>query len=196
MCMLARALNIIQREGNAPVSFLKRAARIAHASMLSTLNNDHGASFTIDYFKSRFESIALSSPSPLMFNATVAGWLGSDGYYGHRSTRIFQANQGICEGLATAINTHTKGLISPTVRKTKSVLYGNIKRADFRVIIPKQEVGLMALHFGSFDFERRSQVLIQVLIVLIGNSDDFSQKELGMVMLIDFLSYVKKERPS
>ncbi len=98
--------------------------------------------------------------------------------------------------MASAISTHTKGPITPNGLKHTVDLCGNIKSAKYTAMIPKHKVGVMALHFVSFDFERRSQVLIQVLIMLIRNSDDFTQKELVTAMLVDFLSYVKKEGPS
>ena len=68
------------------------------------------------------------------------------------------------QGLATTSSIRTKGLlITPIVHKCYINLDDHVIHTRHEMRILKRQVGLVALHFGSLDYQRPSQVLCQVI---------------------------------
>ncbi len=184
-------------QNNNATSFMTRFVRILCTSSRSALNSDHGAWFSVNTSKDSFwwsmffcwilQNTVFDNHDTKSFitnvehncNWMVWQWWLLLAWF----VKVMPVKPRNLQGLATTISIRTKGLITPIVHKC-SIYLDHVIHARHEMRILKRQVGLVALHFGSLDYQRPSQVLCQVY-AMVGNSK-----------VLYKMSYIKWERPS
>ena len=106
----------------------------------------------------------------------IAGLFGSDGCVRTGGLRLYQSNKAMCEGLSEMISTVSYGKIRSTMSMQKEE-GGTNKQNTFHVRFGVNEMGLLALRYGIFDYNRCSQRTLLSMIDTIRLSEGFDEKK-------------------
>lgn len=194
LCILAWPLQLFSYPyiGICCTSFVKVCRRMV-ARILSGLNTAHGVGIGEAFYDQRFR-VMVQSRISCIFNYHGAGMMGSDGYIGPNIVELYQSNEEYCNSFARAC-TSALGFQSPRVRHDSMNRRSLNSRAAWRVEFRGENQVLAAVHFGSFDYNRRTQWLVMVIIKLIQKSG-LPNKDAIVEFMGEFLSYIKRVRES
>ena len=163
------------------------------ARILSGLNTAHGVGIGEAFYDHRFRAMVQSRISCIL-NYHGAGMMGSDGYIGPDKVELYQSNEEYCNSFARAC-TSALGFQSTQVRDASMNRRSLNTRAAWRVEFRGEDQVLAAVHFGSFDYNRRTQWLVMVIIKLIQKSS-LPNKVAIVEFMGEFLAYIKRVRES
>lgn len=189
LCNLAVVLRLIFPSRPPFVKFCRRM----FARLCSGLNTAHGVGLGRSFYDRRFDMMA-KSPIKGLLHYHGAGMLGSDGGILFSRVEIYQSNReylesfrDICQG---ELGFHDL-VVEPRTQEDKSVN----TQGSWLLRFNDDDGARAAFYFGAFDYNRRTQWLLYVISRIITNTD-LPKKESVTDFLKEFLSYVKKRRPS
>jgi hypothetical protein len=194
ICILAWPLQLFSHSciGICFTSFVEVCRKMT-ARVLSGVNTAHGVGIGEAFYNHRFRAM-VESPIRCIFQYHGAGMMGSDGYIRPDRVNLCQSNEEYCNAFASTC-TSALGFQRPRVN------YGSMNRKSLNtrsvwyVEFSGEDQVLAAVHFGSFDYNRRTQWLVMVIIKLIQKSN-LPNKGAIVEFLGEFLSYIKRVRES
>lgn len=186
-------------------------ARRSLNHIISALNNLHGEGISIDQFENWFEFMRCvetnileeEGGAPITFLIFLAGIMSSDGGvgYGDWGTEcyIYQSCENWCKALAKVIERAFGFEIgSVKVSQRNEAVFSPNTREGWKITFNKQQTDQILLAVGAFDYNRRSQwlVLLVLRLVSLETEESMPTRELVRSFLDDLLSTIREEMPS
>ena len=186
-------LSVLLRLMSPSTSRFVRFCRRMFSHLLSGLNIAHGVGLGRAYYDHRFQMMAQSKVRGLL-NYHGAGMLGSDGCILVDQISIGQSNKEYLEAFRDICQSEL-GFQHTEVSSPSGDLDSVNSRGKWVLTFKKDDRARAVVHFGAFDYNRRTQWLIHVITRIIQNTD-LPNKKSVVNFLTEFMSYVKEVRPS
>ena len=203
---------------------LARYTRVVIPYILSHLNYGHGAGMGVAVFYKWLLNIGKFSPGtsllPSSFNPLVeyvpiflflyiAGMFGSDGSVGGYSTKssregqceIYQSCENYLLALVKILNKVIKFPLGEKLKVNKKVRQATTSaatRAQYYIRFSLCQVVRIIFPIGSFDYNRRSQWTVLLILIMVKLDNDIPKKDKDKIMLFlkDLLIIIKIIHPS
>jgi len=164
--------------------------------ILSALNYDHGGVIPFEIYLQHFEM--LRTGYALLLNICVAGWMGSDSTVGGGSTggstSLFQSNSPLLNALAQTLQRAFGFSSVPRVGRQQRT--ETRTRDLFSLNFSTEQAEALILLVGSFDYNRRAQWLLTLIMRLVVNAPDFANKRNIQEFIEDLLIVIREEEES
>ena len=194
MCILAGPLQFMTSFMTSFGTVFVRIIRKMFARLCSGLNMAHGVGLGSPFYDYLLR-VMTECRLPLVLNYHMGGMLGSDGCIQCDEIRLCQSNRFYLESLARKLEEHF-GFQRPSVGHNGGDSASVNSRAKYAMRIRRDEDRVLATaYFGVFDYNRRVQWLVQLIAIIISNTNLQNKKAIED-FLKEFMSYVKGVRES